>query len=669
MCGISGFWSNSRDRPAAPLQRVARDMAAAIAHRGPDSEGVWADPDAGIALGHRRLAIVDLSPHGHQPMSSPSGRYVVVFNGEIYNFRQLRAELAGRFAFHGTSDTEVMLAAVEAWGLGPALGRFVGMFAFALWDRSEQTLHLVRDRLGKKPLYYGMAGNALLFASELHALRRHPGFAGEIDRSSIALLLRYNCIPAPHSIYQGIRKLPPGCTLSIRSPLSGELPPPVPYWSAHDVAADGLRHPARYGDAEAADALEELLTDAVGLRMVADVPLGAFLSGGVDSSLVVALMQRQSSRPVRTFSIGSSDSDYNEAEHAAAVARHLGTDHTELYVSAEDGLAVIPRLASIYDEPFADSSQVPTYLVSALARREVTVTLSGDGGDELFAGYNRHLWGERVWRTLRFAPAPVRWAAARALSHMSARRWDAAYAAVEPMVPRSLRQQMFGYKVHKLAGLVESRSPAELYSRAASHWLRADDVVIGARSAAITPLADEAGWDFTAKMMYWDLVSYLPDDILTKIDRASMAVALEARTPLLDHRVVEFAWKLPFEMKVRKGQSKWLLRQVLYRHVPRDLIERPKSGFGIPLDSWLRGPLRDWAEALLDERRLRHEGYFHPGIIRERWQQHLSGRSSWQYHLWDVLMFQAWHEAQLQGPAPASTASSAEAFGTLPGHG
>jgi asparagine synthase (glutamine-hydrolysing) len=630
-------------------------MAAAIAHRGPDSGGVWVDEGHGLALGHRRLAIIDLSPHGHQPMVSASGRFVISFNGEIYNFRELRRELNGRSHFDGGSDTEVMLAAIEAWGLQGALDRFVGMFAFALWDRAAARLHLVRDRLGKKPLYYGFLGSSFVFASELHAFRAHPAFTGEVDRESLSLLLRHNCIPAPHSIYRGVHKLLPGAILSLGSPESSAVEMGS-LWSAKAVAADGLSHPFTGSDEEAADALEDLLRDAVRLRMVSDVPLGAFLSGGIDSSLVVALMQAQSDRPVRTFSIGSPDPGYDEAQYAGAVARHLGTEHTELYVTADDALAVIPRLPTIYDEPFADSSQIPTFLVSELARREVTVTLSGDGGDELFAGYNRHVWGERVWNALRVVPAPVRQLVAASLGRVSPLSWDRLYDTVEPAVPRGLRQQMFGYKMNKLAGLLSSRSPFDLYSRVASHWMDPSEVVIGAAGGPEpTPLsAQEQQWDFTAQMMYRDLITYLPDDILTKIDRASMAVSLEARVPLLDHRVVEFAWRLPLHMKIRGGQSKWLLRQVLHRHVPRELIERPKAGFGVPIDAWLRGPLRDWAESLLDERRLNQEGYFHPAPIRQKWAEHLSGRSSWQYHLWDVLMFQAWLEATHAPPTAAA---------------
>jgi asparagine synthase (glutamine-hydrolysing) len=660
MCGIAGTWASSPG--AYELRAIAGEMADAIDYRGPDSRGVWLDGDHGVALGHRRLAILDLSPHGHQPMVSPSGRYVIVFNGEVYNFRELRRELAGRFHFDGSSDTEVMLAAIEAYGLEAAVRRFVGMFAFALWDRERKRLHLVRDRLGIKPLYYGWLDGSFAFASETKAFRAHPGFSGEIDRDALGLLMRSNCIPAPYSIYRGIRKLPPGTILSLAGPADAAAAPEA-YWSARSVAEQGIADPFVGSDEEAVDALEDLLRDAVRLRMVADVPLGAFLSGGVDSSTVVALMQAQSDRPVRTYSIGSPDPGYDEAAHAAAVARHLGTDHTELYVTAETALAVIPKLPTFYDEPFADSSQIPTFLVSELARRDVTVSLSGDGGDELFGGYNRHVWGSRVWNAMRRVPLPVRRRVARYLEMSSPARWDRVYQLAERAVPQGLRQQMFGYKVTKLATVLPSRDPFELYQRLTSHWTDPSPVVIGASlpETLLSASPFDGDGDFRMQMMFFDLVTYLPDDILTKLDRASMAVSLEARVPLLDHRVVEFAARLPVSMKIRDGQGKWPLRQVLYRHVPRELIERPKTGFGIPLDRWLRGPLRDWAESLLDERRLRDEGFFHPGPIREKWAQHLSGRASWQYHLWDVLMFQAWLETQADRSGARSAGQEAGA--------
>lgn len=634
------------------MQQTALDMAAAASHRGPDDAGAWAEPEEGLALGHRRLSIIDLSPEGHQPMRSASGRYVMAFNGEIYNFEALRHEVdvaRPGTSYRGHSDTEVMLAAIEAWGLQAAVRRFVGMFAFALWDRAERTLHLVRDRLGIKPLYYGWSGGALLFGSELKMLRAYPRFDAEVDRDALTLLLRHNCIPAPYSMYRGIRKLMPGTILSFRSPRQEDVPELVAYWSAAEIAESGASNPLRVADEEATDQLDALLREAVGLRMVADVPLGAFLSGGIDSSTVVALMQAQSSRPVRTFSIGSPDHYADEAQHARAISRHLGTEHTELYVTPAEALDVVPQLAEMYDEPFADSSQIPTYLVSRLARQQVTVSLSGDGGDELFGGYNRHVWVDRVWRRIKWVPPRARAAAASAVLAVPEERWGNFFESVSPVLPAALRHRHPGYKLHKLAGVLGVQSPEAMYRDLASHWTDPAAVVLGAHEPE-TRLSRDKGaerlGDITRRMMYLDLVTYLPDDILTKLDRASMAVSLEARVPLLDHRVVEFAWRLPHRMKIRDGQSKWLLRQVLDRYVPRELVDRPKEGFGIPLREWLRGALREWAEALLEPKRLEREGFFDPRPIRRLWSEHLAGKRNWEYHLWDVLMFQAWLEAQ-----------------------
>ena len=655
MCGIAGFWNPSGDRYGAA--EVARAMANAIWYRGPDDAGTWVDAEAGAALSHRRLSIIDLSPHGHQPMLSHGQRYVISFNGEIYNFETLRRELTAaaghRLAFRGHSDTEVMLAAIEAWGLHSAVRRFVGMFAFALWDRQDRTLHLVRDRLGIKPLYYGWGGGTLLFGSELKALAAHPHFRGEIDPGAVALLMRHNCIPAPYSIYRGIFKLSPGTIATFSAPEPSALVSAV-YWSAREVAEHGVDDPFAGTDEDAIERLDTVLREAVGLRMVADVPLGAFLSGGVDSSTVVALMQAQSDRPVRTFTIGSADDAFNEAHFAKAVAQHLGTDHTELYVTPSDALALIPRLPSLYDEPFADASQIPTFLVSELARRHVTIALSGDGGDELFGGYNRHTWTQAIWRSIGRIPPPLRRAGARAIHAIPPPTLSRVFRGLGPVLPPALRMKYAGEKLHKFADILESPNPDAMYLRLASHWDQPEKIVRRTREP-LTLITDPARRttlsDFTDRMLYHDLVTYLPDDILTKVDRASMAVSLEARVPLLDHRVVEFAWRVPRELKMREGQSKWLLRQVLYRYVPRELIERPKSGFGIPLDSWLRGPLRDWAESLLDERRMAEDGIFEPRPIRERWAEHLSGRRNWQYHLWDVLMFQAWLEARRSAAA------------------
>jgi asparagine synthase (glutamine-hydrolysing) len=683
MCGLTGFFSPTR--LAENAAEVARRMGDAITHRGPDDAGVWVDEAAGIALSHRRLSILDLSPAGHQPMASSGGRYVIVFNGEIYNHLILREELkkvlspsldgagdtprskspwgtAAHVAWRGHSDTETLLAAFEAWGIEATLKKCVGMFALALWDRETRTLTLARDRMGEKPLYYGWQGDVFLFGSELKALRAHPAFRGEIDRDVLALYLRHNYVPAPYSIYRGIAKLPPGSWLTLGADTPVAVPQghllrgvsPAPsrdglksfYWRARDAAQAGVRRDL--DDATAINELDALLRRAVGGQMVADVPLGAFLSGGIDSSTVVALMQAQSKRPVQTFTIGFHEAGYNEAGHAHAVAAHLGTEHTELYVTAAQAMAVIPRLPSLYDEPFADSSQIPTLLVSELARRHVTVSLSGDGGDELFGGYNRYLWASRIWRSLGWAPRPLRAALAGVLTTLPPAAWNRVFTGLSIFLPQRWRYANPGDKLHKLAGILAVRSPEDIYLALVSHWHQPAHVVIGATEPA-TVLTDARQWadvpDFESRMMYLDQMSYMPDDILAKVDRAAMSVSLETRVPLIDHRVVEFAWQLPLPMKIRHGQAKWLLRQVLYRYVPRELIERPKMGFGIPLDVWLRGPLRDWAEALLNESRLRQEGYFHPEPIRQKWAEHLSGQRNWAYYLWDVLMFQAWLES------------------------
>jgi asparagine synthase (glutamine-hydrolysing) len=648
VCGLTGFWQALGARAA--MEPVARRMAERLAHRGPDDSGEWADEKAGVALGHRRLSIVDLSRKGHQPMFSASGRFVIAFNGEIYNFRDLRAALERDStppAWRGHSDTEVMLAAFERWGVESALQRFVGMFAFALWDAKERILHLARDRLGEKPLYYGFAARDFVFASELKALLAYPGFAPRIDRRALAAYVQLACVPAPLSIYEGIYKLLPGCLLSLDTNQLGAraLPEPRAYWSLEQVVERGVAQPFTGTVEEAADLLELRLREAVAGQMVADVPLGAFLSGGVDSSAVVALMQAQSSRPVRTFSIGFSEPDYDEARYAKRVAAHLGTAHTELYVTPQEALAVVPNLPQIYDEPFGDSSQIPTFLVSQLARRHVTVSLSGDAGDELFGGYNRYRWGETIRRRVGWLPQAGRNALCGAIQGVPPGAWDGVMGALSFALPQRLRPKAAGDKLHKLARLLSRDSEAELYEALVSHW--SADLVRGVRQATATwtlRTLPERLRTLPERMMYLDALGYLPDDILVKLDRASMAVSLESRVPLLDHRVVELAWRLPLEMKIHGGQSKWLLRRVLYRYVPRELIERPKMGFSIPLDSWLRGPLRDWAESLLDPARLAREGFFQPEPIRKRWAEHLSGARNWQHHIWGVLMFQAWLE-------------------------
>jgi asparagine synthase (glutamine-hydrolysing) len=533
--------------------------------------------------------------------------------------------------------------------LGNALEQFIGMFAFALWDCQKRALYLVRDRLGIKPLYYGWERGSFLFGSELKAIKAHPTFNSVICRDALTLLLRHNCIPAPYSIYQNIFKLLPGyfLHLSHEDIVKQREVKPQPYWRPKEVAEKGQRDIFNGDEIDAVSQLDFLLRDAVKLQMVSDVPLGTFLSGGVDSSTIVAMMQAQSSQPIKTFTIGFKDRSYNEAEQAKEVANHLGTDHTELYVTPEQTMAVIPKLATLYDEPFADASQIPTFLISEFARQYVTVSLSGDGGDELFGGYNRHFWVKNIWDKIRWIPGLLRSQMSQRLKSITSQRWDSIYSLVEPLLPMKFRTRLPGEKLHKLAEVLPANSIEAMYYGLTSHWKEPARVVLNAIEPP-TILTDRNCCpdlsDFIHRMMYLDLITYLPDDILVKVDRASMGVSLETRVPLLDHRVVEFAWRLPLSMKVRNGQGKWLLRQVLYQYVPKELVERPKSGFGIPIDSWLRGPLRDWAESLLDERHLKNERFFDPALIRRKWTEHLSGKRNWQYHLWDILMFQAWKE-------------------------
>ena len=643
MCGIAGFWGPAGQRGMRP---AAQAMADAIRHRGPDDSGEWCDDRAGIALAHRRLSILDLSPEGHQPMTSASGRFVIVFNGEVYNWKELQSRLPGH-RWRGHSDTEVMLAAFESWGLEAAVRAFAGMFAFALWDTQERELSLVRDRLGIKPLYYGRCGQYLLFGSELRALRAHPAFDVEIDRGAVALLMRHNYVPHPYSIYSGIRKLPPGTILRMK--WDRELPEPAPFWSARTVAEAGVASTLPDDPGPALEALHQLLLEATRLRMIADVPLGAFLSGGIDSSTVVALMQAQNSRPVRTFSIGFVEKNYNEAPFAAEVARHLGTDHTELYMTPAEAQAVVPRLPEYFDEPFADSSQIPTFLVSALARKYVTVSVSGDGGDELFAGYPRYALANQIWDTLQHFPSMGRKLAAAGIRALSADTWNRFFRTADVFLPERIRRHRPGEQIHRFADILSEDSRQAIYRRIVSHWDPPEQVVLEAIEplTALTDPRRRAEFpDFILQMMFIDLVSYLPDDILTKVDRASMAVSLEARVPLLDHRVVEFAWRLPMSLRVRNRREKWLLRQVLYKYVPARLVDRPKMGFGIPVGEWLRGPLRDWGEALLATDRLAEQGFLDPIRVRTVWNEHLSGRRNWQSLLWNVLMFQAWIEGQ-----------------------
>lgn len=643
MCGIAGFVTPSGLDGSA--SRVLLAMTDAIARRGPDDAGQWLDARAGVALGHRRLSIIDLSPSGHQPMVSADQRFALTYNGEIYNFQALRAELEAEGAapaWRGTSDTEVLLAAIRAWGVDQALTRAEGMFAFALWDSRERTLTLARDAMGEKPLYYGWQGQgsmrSLLFGSDLAALRCHPAFAAAIDPEAIGLMLRYLHVPDPWSAYHGIRKVMPGTYVVVR-PADGQERS-IRYWDTLAVAAEGVTSPFEGGADAAVDALERVLSDAVERQMVSDVPLGAFLSGGVDSSSIVALMQARSRRPIKTFTVGFAEATYNEADHARAVARHLGTDHTELVVTAADAMEVIPQLPSMFSEPFAVASQIPTYIISRLAREQVTVSLSGDGGDELFGGYNRHLYSHRYWKHIARVPPSLRTAVAPMLSAISPEDWDRS-------IGRLLRGRISapGDKIHKVAGAIGSRTADDLYHTLLSPNARPDKLMgrsLLADGFAGHDLNGLEAFSVAERMMALDAIHYLPGDVLTKVDRAAMHTSLETRVPMLDPAVVRLAWQLPLDLKIRDGVSKWVLREVLYRHVPKALIERPKMGFRVPIGPWLRNELREWAEDLLSLPALSSSGLFDPAVVRVLWGRHLSGNRNHDAQLWPILMVQAW---------------------------
>ena len=637
MCGIAGFWSTRLDDATAV--QTLRGMTDALVHRGPDDSGAWCDPDTGVALGHRRLSIVDLSPLGHQPMASRGERFRIAFNGEIYNFRALRDELTAQGdSFRGHSDTEVLLALVERRGLEEALTRCNGMFAIALWDRETRTLQLARDRFGEKPLYVARCGAGIAFGSELKALRIHPQFSAQIDPSALALFLRHGYVPAPYAIFEGVEKVEPGQIMTFAAPEWSARTTRV-YWSARTAAANGLENPFDDDPQACTDALDALMRGVVRDQMVADVPIGAFLSGGIDSSLVVGMMQAESARPVRTFSIGFREAGFDESEHAAAVAKHLGTEHTSMFVTAQDALDVIPRLPAIYNEPFADSSQVPTTLLAALARQHVTVSLSGDGGDELFGGYERYAIAQRAWSRLERVPRPMRAVASSMVTAIGAEQWNRA------LRPAGLHARgITGDRLHKLAELVDAPTSREFYRDLVSSWRRPQRIVRNSAepmTALMQPFDGRRG-GLLAEMMFHDQVSYLPDDIMVKVDRAAMAASLESRAPLLDHRIAEFSWRLPAHYWRRDGRGKWIVREVLDRYVPRALVERPKQGFGIPVSEWLRGPLRDWADDLLAVDSLRREGLFVAEPIATAWQEHRAGKRNWSSSLWSVLMFQSW---------------------------
>jgi asparagine synthase (glutamine-hydrolysing) len=641
MCGIAGMVDWRAATPADDLHAIGRRMNDALRHRGPDGEGVWVEPQGGVVLAQRRLAIIDLSPGGAQPMHSADQQFVIVFNGEIYNYRDIRQELAvaGR-QMRSDSDTEVLLEAISLWGLQAAVERTIGMFAFALWDRRAQSLSLVRDRLGIKPMYYAAAPERVLFASQIKAFRALPEWKPSIDHDAVVGFLRHAYIGQPRTIYREAAKLPPGHIVTLRRAAQPGL---KPFWDLRTTVLAGLaRNDPAPDETEAVERLDALLRDAVRLRMVADVPLGAFLSGGIDSSTVVALMQAQSAQPVKTFSIGFREFGFDEARHAKGVARHLGTDHTEFYLEPQHALDIIPRLQEWFDEPFGDPSQIPTYLVSELTRRHVTVALSGDGGDEVFAGYNRYFWMQRLSNMLGPLPQAVRRGLAAALRGVSTATWDK----LVGVVPSSLRPPQPGDKLHKLAGVIEQPGPDATYLSLVSQWQQPER--FAARGTEPRGLLWDPGVardipELVPRMQFLDTATYLPDDILTKVDRATMAVGLEGRVPLIDHRVVAYAWTLPLAMKIQHGKGKWLLRRVLDRYVPARLINRPKMGFGIPLDAWLRGPLRDWAEDLLSPASLEAAGLVRTAPIREAWGEHLAGTRNWQHQLWPVLMLQAWH--------------------------
>ncbi|MBI5814213.1 MAG: asparagine synthase (glutamine-hydrolyzing) [Nitrospinae bacterium] len=662
MCGIAGFIDLSGAATADAMGHTAAGMADSIRHRGPDDSGAWVDDAAGVALSHRRLSILDLSESGHQPMVSASGRSVIVFNGEVYNFAEVRAILekdTGPVKWRGHSDTEILLEAVERWGVEKTLGLVNGMFAFALWDKVARTLALARDRMGKKPLYYGWNGGVFMFASELKAMRRHPAFAGKVSRGAVSLLLRHNYIPSPHSIYEGIYKIPPACLLTVDMPLAagGPFSPyadadtaacPKRFWDLRGLMERGSRRPVNVTMDEAVDRLDEILRDATRLRTLADVPVGAFLSGGIDSATVVAIMQAQSQRPVKTFTIGAREKEHDEAHHAKAVAEALGTDHTELYVTPDQVMPVLEEMADICDEPISDAALANTYIVSGLARKEVTVCLTGDGGDEMFSGYPRYNtanWYYNQWQPkVDPIPNPARRALAAALKAVSKEAWDSIYSAVKPMIPKSRRWDSAGDKLHELARILPYVEPERFYGMI-YHWGNADQIVIGAENLS-TVISDPSQWlvspDKVARMVYLDIASRLPDSILAKVDRVTMRTSLEARSPILDYRVMEFSASLPTELKIEGWTGKVVLRNLLYRYVPKGIVDRPKKGFSMPISQWLRGPLRDWAEDLLSEKRLREEGFFDPAPIRAKLAEHVTGKAQWHYQLWTALMFQAW---------------------------
>jgi len=655
MCGITGIFGSLRKEE---LENSVHRMSQSLIHRGPDDKGAWINKKDGVALAHQRLSIIDLSSAGHQPMTSSCGRFVVVFNGEIYNYLQLKEKLNNskyKQSWKGYSDTEILVSAFSQWGIEKTLNQLTGMFAIAVWDLKSKKLYLIRDRFGEKPLYYGWSNGVFLFGSELKALRAYKGFDNVIDKNVLSLYMQYMYVPSPYSIFKDIYKLEPGCILQIDEKGLFQSPKEAPFapfnsqgvsikqwYSLSDIAKSGQKNLIK-DEGEAIELLEKTLLESVRSQLITDVPLGAFLSGGVDSSIIVSLMQQLSDHPVKTFTIGFEESAFNEAIYAKEVAKHLGTDHHELYVTANDAYKVIPSLPTLYDEPFADSSQIPTYLVSKLARQHITVSLSGDAGDELFGGYNRYLWGDRIWSRVKWMPQSLRRTLGSSIQKLPPSVWDK----VGSLLPNQYGVASMGDKAHRMAHRLKTvNSSDEMYFSLVTEGYREEDLVINDRLILETKLNNcnivSGISESEQRMMLWDSLTYLPDDILTKVDRAAMGVSLETRIPFLDHRVAELAWRLPLDMKIKNGEGKWPLRQVLYKHVPKELIERPKAGFAIPVGQWIRGPLREWADSLLDETRIQHDGYFDPKLVSQLWEQHLSGRYDWTPRLWAILMFQAW---------------------------
>jgi asparagine synthase (glutamine-hydrolysing) len=650
MCGLAGFLDNSHSLSSESLNALSRKMSDTLKNRGPDDAGSWVDQKTGIAMSHRRLAIQDTSLAGHQPMVSKSGRYVIVYNGEIYNYRILRRELKKTgYVFRSQSDTEVLLAAVEVWGLNIALDKFIGMFAFALWDKDNRELYLVRDRVGEKPLYYGLFGNIILFGSELKALEVHDSFVKSINRNAISLLLRYNYIPAPYSIYDNIYKIKPGTFLTIKVEKQKISTTEHMYWSFENTVKSGCPDNKIFSYEEAKFGIKDALTESIRSQMIADVPLGAFLSGGIDSSLIVSIMQSLSSNPIKTYTIGFDHSEYNEANDAKLIANYLGTEHTELYVTAAQAHDVIPKIPNIFDEPFADSSQIPTYLISKLASSDVTVSLSGDGGDELFGGYNRYCKGYSAWKNLSRMPYPINYFFSEIIHSINPYKWNLLYNYLGKYITNERRHKNIGDKLYKMADIVKINSPQDMYLSLVSFWDNTEEIVLNSSEPMTIP-RDYNNWignlDDRENMMFLDTISYLPDDILTKVDRSSMAVSLESRAPFLNHALIELSQRIPIELKIKEGKGKWILRNILNDFIPTNFIDKPKTGFGVPIAEWLRGPLKEWAESLIDNSRLKHDGYFNAVLVSDMWEKHINKDRNYGHHLWSILMFQAWLETK-----------------------